>query len=68
MNSYRPLYLLVTTDKYELPLAVADSKEELAQIAGVSVGTISAILSRRKLAKRPGRYKYQVVWVPREEI
>ena len=68
MNSYRPLYLLVTTDKYELPLAVADSKEELAQIAGVSVGTISANLSRRKLAKRPGRSKYQVVWVPREEI
>lgn len=68
MSSCKPLYLLVTEDKYELPLAVVDSKEELAQIAGVSAGNIAAILSRRKRAKCPGRSKYQVVWVPREEV
>lgn len=68
MNPCKPLYLLVTSDKYELPLAVADSAEELARMAGVTVGTVTASLSRRKRAKRPGRSKYQVVWVPREAI
>lgn len=29
-------YMLVTKDKYELPLAIADSAEELAKIIGVS--------------------------------
>lgn len=66
MNPCKPLYLLVTSDKYELPLAVADT--ELARMAGVTVGTVTASLSRRKRAKRPGRSKYQVVWVPREAI
>ena len=36
----KPLYLLVTKDKYQLPLAVADTAEELAQIVGVSAPTI----------------------------
>ena len=34
------LYLLVTADKYRLPLAVADTMDELAEIAGVCPGTI----------------------------
>ena len=29
------LYLKVTKDKYELPVAVADSKKELARILGL---------------------------------
>lgn len=29
-------YMLVTKDKYELPLAIADSAEDLAKIIGVS--------------------------------
>lgn len=32
------LYLAVTADKYELPLCVLDTLEELAKFAGVSVG------------------------------
>lgn len=68
MNACKPLYLWVTSDKYELPLAVADSMEELARMAGVTVGTVTSSISRRKRAKRPGRSKYQVVWVPRGEV
>lgn len=34
MNDY--CYMLVTKDKYELPLAVADSAEELANTIGVT--------------------------------
>ena len=46
----------------------ADSMEELARMAGVTVGTVTSSISRRKRAKRPGRSKYQVVWVPRGEV
>lgn len=47
MNPCKPLYLWVTSDKYELPLAVADSMEELARMAGVTVGTVTSSISRR---------------------
>lgn len=30
MNSCKPLYLLVSQDEYELPLAVTDTMDELA--------------------------------------
>ena len=36
----KALYLLVTKDKYRLPLAVADSAEELAEMVGVTPPTI----------------------------
>lgn len=35
------LYMKVTRDKYELPIAVADTKAELARIVGVSLSSIS---------------------------
>lgn len=34
------LYMEVTTDKYELPVAVADSVRELAELRGVNRYTI----------------------------
>ena len=36
------LWLEVTPDEYELPLAVADSVAELAQMRGKRIGTIKA--------------------------
>ena len=33
----KPLYMEVTRDRYELPLAVADSPWELARMRGVTV-------------------------------
>ena len=43
-----PLYLLVTKDKYQLPLAVADSADELARIVGVRQSTIIKSITQRK--------------------
>lgn len=47
-NNMKPLYLLVTKDKYQLPLAVADTAEELARIVGVNQSTIIKCINRRK--------------------
>ena len=50
------LYLAVTNDKYELPIAVADSASELAKMLGLSVYTIYTGICReaknaRKIVK-----------------
>lgn len=34
------LWLQVTPDKYELPVAVADTAEQLAKVAGVQISTV----------------------------
>lgn len=36
----RTVYMKVSSDKYELPMAVADSAEELSRILGVNKCTI----------------------------
>lgn len=41
-------YMLVTEDKYELPIAVAESIEELAEITGVSTTSIRGAIWRAK--------------------
>lgn len=45
------LYLYVTDDEYELPLAIAESIKELSMTIGVHRNTIV------KNLKRPSRYK-----------
>lgn len=40
------LYLCVTNDEYELPVAVADTQAELARMRGVHFSTISGALRR----------------------
>lgn len=40
------LYMEITKDKYELPVAVADTPSELARLRGVALSTISHALSR----------------------
>lgn len=67
MNSCRPLYLLVSQDEYELPLAVTDTMDELVRIAGVIGGTVAAAISRRGKAKHTSHSKYRVVWVEEDE-
>lgn len=42
------MYMMVTNDKYELPLAVADTASELAQIVGTSTGCIYTTISDHK--------------------
>ena len=40
------IYMAVTSDKYELPIAVAESAPELAAIMGVSRSTVCSSISR----------------------
>lgn len=48
------VYIHVTRDKYELPLAIADSPSELARITGANRGTVASTLS----LFRSGKYKH----------
>ena len=52
----RKIYMAVTKDALSLPLAVADSAAELAELRGVKVETIRSLISRGRTGKikRPG--------------
>ena len=56
------LYIKCTTDKYELPEAVADSVQELASMVGKSAGSIATMISKGY----PGYHKVSVelIWWP----
>ena len=42
------IYMQVTSDEYELPVAVADSVKKLAKLAGVNEKTIHSSISHMK--------------------
>lgn len=50
------LYLYVTKDHLELPLAVSGSVAELARIVGVQPGAIRSAMSRAKRLGYTSRY------------
>lgn len=56
MEMERYVYLLVDNDKYELPICVCDSVEELSDITGDSVGYINDMI--HKAEDREGSCKY----------
>lgn len=59
---YRPVYMQVTKDRFELPIVVADSAYELARLCGVNVSTIMhSISTRSKRVVKNSQYKR--VWV-----
>ena len=45
------LYMMVTTDEFELPTAVTDTAEELAEIAGTSEQVVNSQISRYEHGK-----------------
>lgn len=51
------LYMKVTRDEYELPLAVADTQQRLAEMLGVSVSTIANALYQAKKTGGSSVYK-----------
>ena len=64
-NDQMNIWLKVTNDKYELPVAVADSAEELAKLCGVKVNNIH---SSRSHAKARGQQTwYRLVKVDDKE-
>lgn len=56
------LYIAVTRDKYQLPMAVAETTEELARMIGASNSTIRSHLYKVKsgIVKKP-RYEKVVI-------
>lgn len=60
------VFMKVTRDKYELPIAIADSIQELARITGSNENTIRSELSHAKTKKRK-RSIYQKVEIGGDE-
>ena len=52
MMRTRPIYMEITTDEYELPLAVADTIDELARIVHRKPSTLNYSINHSK----HGRY------------
>ena len=48
------LYMAVTPDKYELPLAVRDSPKDLAEAVGIASQVILNCISHNQSGKRTG--------------
>ncbi len=57
-----PVYVAVTRDRFELPVAVADTQWDLARMLGVSEGAVSKGV---RYAERGGkrRSRYRKVWI-----
>jgi len=60
------LWLWVTKDKYQLPIAVACSSRELAMITGRNLNTIQSSVSRWESGKLK-KSSYVRVWVDKED-
>ncbi len=64
------IWMAVTADRYELPLAVADTGADLAALLGISKDSVwqREYQTRIGINRHPGRYsRYKIVRVPREE-
>jgi len=59
----KPVFMEVTPDKYELPVAVADSAYELAALRGVCVTNIFHAVNRSGNYRQAKKSKYIKVWV-----
>lgn len=46
------LYVAVTNDRYELPIAVAETQTELAIMVGVDISTICKQIKRRAAGEK----------------
>lgn len=56
------LYMAVTQDKYEFPIAIADTQQKLAMMLGIEKNTIASSLSKaRKGEIKNSRFKEVVI-------
>lgn len=53
----RYYWMLVSQDKYEWPLVIADTCGELAMVLGVDEGTIRSAVGHSERRGRPSRYR-----------
>lgn len=61
MDKY--LWMAVTPDEYELPIAVADSGMELNRMLGLKGNVVHKLLCWTKQGKIKKHYKYKIVKV-----
>lgn len=50
------LYMRVTNDKYQLPIAVTDTVAELAKIFGTTPNAVSSAISKQRAGRQAGTY------------
>ena len=56
------LYLVITADKYELPLAVSTNAQEIANLLGRSKADVFSAISRNCPSKHPHNgHKYRII-------
>ena len=48
------LYMAVTPDKYELPIAVEVNLEDIAELFGMSVNSVASSIAKNRSGKRKG--------------
>ena len=58
------IWMAVTADEYETPIAIADTAKELAYILGLSIDTVKSSELRKNSGSMSGR---KIVKVLREE-
>lgn len=61
MRGRKVVYMIVSMDKYELPLAIADTMQELAEMTGVKRSTIASAISHAKKSGCRSRYVRVVI-------
>lgn len=61
MRGKNVVYMLVTQDKYELPLVVADTVAGLARMTGQKRSSIASAMSHAKKKGFSSRYKKVVI-------
>ena len=52
MKKLERLYIAVTPDLYELPIAVADTAKELAKMIGTSENSVYSCISKKRSGKK----------------
>lgn len=68
MSMKKKVYLAVSPDKYELPLAIADSAIHLAEMMGITTNTIYPAIARGCCSNTPkGKVKFISVIIDLEE-
>lgn len=61
MRRKNAVYMLVTQDKYELPLVVADSVAELARLTGQKRSSVASAITHAKKKGFNSRYVKVVI-------
>ena len=63
--SKHKLYLAVTPDRFELPIAVSDTAVGLAKMVGTSTNSVLSVISHSKRHKRSCMY-HKITYTERE--